>query len=75
MFTRAGIEAQQANLLFSVTESNKAKQNMIKKGVKAMDIVDEDKWSKIAMDKVWPKFYKDVGGKQAVDAVVKALGR
>lgn len=75
MFTRAGIEAQQANLLFSVTESNKAKQNMINKGVKAMDIVDEDKWSKIAMDKVWPKFYKDVGGKQAVDAVVKALGR
>ncbi len=75
MFTRAGIEAQQANLLFSVTESNKAKQNMINKGVKAMDIVDEDKWSQIAMDKVWPKFYKDVGGKQAVDDVVKALGR
>lgn len=31
MFTRAGIEAQQANLLFSVTESSKAKANMVKK--------------------------------------------
>ncbi|MBT4265029.1 MAG: TRAP transporter substrate-binding protein [Deltaproteobacteria bacterium] len=75
MFTRAGIEAQQANLLFSVTESSKAKANMVKKGVTAMDIEDEEKWSQIAMDKVWPMFYKDVGGKAAVDKVVKALGR
>jgi len=51
MFTRAGIEAQQANLLFSVTKSEDAKQNMIKKGVKYLEIEDEDKWSKIAMTK------------------------
>ncbi|NQW00068.1 MAG: TRAP transporter substrate-binding protein [Rhodospirillales bacterium] len=75
MFTRAGIEAQQANLLFSVTESSKAKESMVKKGVTAMDIEDEGEWSKIAMDKVWPIFYKDVGGKGEVDKVVKALGR
>lgn len=75
MFTRAGIEAQQANLLFSLTESDKAKQSMVKKGVTAMDIENEDEWAKIAMDKVWPKFYGSVGGKDKVDAVVKALGR
>jgi tripartite ATP-independent transporter DctP family solute receptor len=75
MFTRAGIEAQQANLLFSVTKSEDAKQNMIKKGVKYLEIEDEDKWSKIAMDKVWPQFYDTVGGKGEVDKVVKALGR
>ena len=75
MFTRAGIEAQQANLLFSVTKSEDAKQNMIKKGVEYLEITDEDKWSKIAMDKVWPQFYDTVGGKSEVDNVVKALGR
>ncbi|HCY84017.1 MAG TPA: C4-dicarboxylate ABC transporter substrate-binding protein [Desulfobacteraceae bacterium] len=74
MFTRAGIEAQQYNLLFSVTEAETAKQNMIKKGVEHMEIEDEDQWVKIAMDKVWPKFYDSVGGKPAVDEVVKALG-
>jgi len=75
MFTRAGIEAQQFNLLFSVTEAETAKQNMIKKNVKYLEIEDEDQWSKLAMDKVWPKFYDTVGGKPAVDEVLKALGR
>ncbi|ACN13439.1 DctP1 [Desulforapulum autotrophicum HRM2] len=75
MFTRAGIEAQQYNLLFSVSESEKAKQKMIEKGVEYMEIQDEDQWAKIAMDQVWPKFYDSIGGKVAVDDVVKALGR
>lgn len=75
MFTRAGIEAQQYNLLFSVAGAETAKQNMIKEGVAYNEIEDEDQWSKIAMEKVWPKFYDTVGGKPAVDDVVKALGR
>ncbi len=75
MLTRAGIEAQQFNLLFSVTEAETAKQNMISKGVKYNEIADEDQWSKAAMDAVWPQFYDSVGGKEVVDKVVKALGR
>jgi tripartite ATP-independent transporter DctP family solute receptor len=75
MFTRAGIEAQQYNLLFSVSEAETAKQNMIANGVAYNDIEDEDQWSAIAMDQVWPMFYDSVGGKDEVDAVVKALGR
>ena len=75
LFTRAGIEAQQFNLLFSVTRSEEARQNMMKKGVEYMDIEDEDQWSIMAIDAVWPKFYDSVGGKAEVDAVVKALGR
>jgi len=75
MFTRAGIEAQQYNLLFSVTAAETAKQNMISKGVAHNEIEDEDQWSKIAMEQVWPKFYDSVGGKPAVDEVIKALGR
>ena len=75
LFTRAGIEAQQYNLLFSVTKSEEARQNMMKKGVEYMDIEDEDQWSKIAMEKVWPMFYDSVGGKEEVDKALKALGR
>jgi tripartite ATP-independent transporter DctP family solute receptor len=73
MFTRAGIEAQQANLLFSVTKSEAAKQNMINKGVEYMEIEDEEKWSALAVEQVWPKFYDSVGGKAEVDKVVKVL--
>lgn len=75
MFTRAGIEAQEYNLLFSVTKSEAAKQTMIAKGVKYNEVEDEAEWSKIAMEKVWPQFYDTVGGKAEVDNVVKALGR
>ena len=75
MFTRAGIEAQQYNLLFSVTKSEEARQNMIKKGVEYFEVEDEDQWAKTAVDAVWPKFYDSVGGKAEVDNVVKALGQ
>lgn len=75
MFIRAGIEAQEYNLLFSVTKSEAAKQNMIAKGVKYNEVEDEAEWSKIAVAKVWPKFYDTVGGKAEVDKVLKALGR
>lgn len=73
MFTRAGIEAQQMNLLFSLTTSETARQNMMKKGVEYLEIEDEAQWSTIAMEAVWPKFYESVGGKAEVDKVVKAL--
>jgi tripartite ATP-independent transporter DctP family solute receptor len=74
MITRAGLEAQQFNLLTAVSVAEKAKQNMVKNGVEYMEIEDEDQWVKIAMEKVWPKFYDTIGGKAAADEVVKALG-
>ena len=74
MLTRAGLEAQQFNLLTAVSVAEKAKQNMISKGVEHMEIEDEDQWAKLAMEKVWPKFYDSIGGKAAADEVVKALG-
>jgi len=74
MLTRAGLEAQQFNLLTAVSVAEKAKQNMISKGVEHMEIEDEDQWAELAMEKVWPKFYDSIGGKAAADEVVKALG-
>ncbi len=74
MITRAGLEAQQFNLLTAVSVAEKAKQNMVKNGVEHMELEDEDQWVKIAMENVWPKFYDTIGGKAAADEVVKALG-
>ena len=74
MITRAGLEAQQYNLLTAVSVAEEAKQNMVKNGVEYLELEDEDQWVKVAMDKVWPKFYDEIGGKAAADEVVKALG-
>ena len=46
---------------------------MMGKGVEYMEIEDEDQWSKLAVENVWPKFYDSVGGKAEVDNVVKLL--
>jgi tripartite ATP-independent transporter DctP family solute receptor len=74
MITRAGLEAQQYNLLTAVSVAEESKQNMVEKGVEYMELEDEDQWVKIAMENVWPKFYDSIGGKAAADDVVKALG-
>lgn len=46
---------------------------------KGMEIVDpangEKEWIAKATAAVWPKFYKSVGGKDKVNAVLKSLGR
>ncbi len=70
---RAGIEAQQYCLLFQMEESNKALQAMIDTGMEFCELSDEDKMVDLAIEKVWPKFYKKVGGKAVVDEVVKEL--
>ncbi len=70
---RAGIEAQQYCLLFQTLESGKAKQGMIDAGVTVHTLKDEDAWRKLAMEKIWPKYYDFVGGKEVVDRVVREL--
>ncbi len=36
---------------------------------------DEDQWAKKAQEAVWPKFYKQVGGKEKVNELLRSLGR
>ena len=44
-----------------------------------MEIVEpvggEEAWAKVAMERVWPRFYDTVGGKEKIDATQRALGR
>jgi len=73
LLIRAGIEAQQYVLLFQMEESDKALKAMMAAGMEFCELSDEDKMADLAIKKVWPKFYKQVGGKAVVDEVVKEL--
>lgn len=73
ILVRAGLEAQQYCILFQLEESDKALKAMIDAGMEYSEIADEDTMIKLAKEKVWPKFYDQVGGKQAVMDVVAEL--
>ncbi|WP_439861712.1 TRAP transporter substrate-binding protein [Pseudomonas sp. MBLB4136] len=70
---RAGLEAQQHALMFQISESGKAKGNMIANGIQVSTLEDEDKWIAIAKEKVWPQFYESIGGKENFDHVLEQL--
>jgi TRAP-type C4-dicarboxylate transport system substrate-binding protein len=73
ILVRAGIEAQQYCVLFQMEESEKALQAMLDAGMEYSEFSDEDKMIEVAMEKVWPKYYDKVGGKDAVMEVVAEL--
>lgn len=73
ILVRAGIEAQQYCVLFQMEESEKALQAMLDAGMEYSEFSDEDKMIEVAKEKVWPKYYDKVGGKEAVMEVVAEL--
>ncbi|VFQ42935.1 TRAP transporter substrate-binding protein [Desulfoluna butyratoxydans] len=73
ILTRAGIEAQQYNLLFQVSEASKAKEAMAAAGVQMDNLTDEEEWIRLAKEKVWPEFYDFIGGKALIDRVEATL--
>ena len=36
-------------------------------------LTDEDEWARRARERVWPKFYDQVGGKGAVDELLRTI--
>ena len=73
ILTQAGIEAQQYNLLFQVTEASNAKAAMEAAGVQMDNLTDEEEWIRLAKEKVWPEFYDFIGGKAMLDKVQATL--
>ncbi len=72
----AGKEATEYTLAWLTEKEAKIKEDLIAKYDMQIDVLtDEDQWIKNAQEKVWPKFYKQVGGKEAVNELLKALGR
>lgn len=73
IIVRSALEAQQYAMLFQITEADKAKQNMIKNGVKVSILEDEDAWIKIAQEKVWPKYYDLIGGRDTFEEIMEQI--
>ena len=52
------------------------KKDLIEKGMEIQDPADgEAEFIKLATEKVWPKYYETIGGKEKLNTVLKELGR
>lgn len=71
----AGKAAQEAVLKYQIEESGKAKEDLIKLGIQVSQLEDEEAWKKLAVDNVWPEMADFVGGKDAINAFLKACGK
>lgn len=71
----AGQEAQKAVLAYQIKEAGTAKEELIKDGLQVTVLEDETEWKNAAVSKVWPEMADFVGGKDAINAFLKACGK
>ncbi len=71
----AGRDAQEYCLAFQLTEGVKARQRVIESGVLVSQLEDEEDWKRAAVSKVWPEMEAFVGGKDAINAFLSAIGK
>ena len=73
---RAGKDAMEHERQFILLKEDEIKRELIKKGMEIMDPADNEKeWIEKATTKVWPQFYKSIGGKEKLDETLRFLGR
>jgi TRAP-type C4-dicarboxylate transport system substrate-binding protein len=73
---RAGREAQEFCRQFLILFEDSIENELKGKGLEILDPADGEKeWIEMATQTVWPKFYKSIGGKEKVDAALKAINR
>ena len=71
----AGRDAQEYCLAFQLTEGVKARQRVIESGVLVSQLEDEADWKRAAVSKVWPEMEAFVGGRDAINAFLSAIGK
>ena len=71
----AGKYAQEKVLKYQIEQANAAKKYLIDNGLQVSQLEDEDVWKKAAMEKVWPEMADFVGGKETINAYLKACGK
>ena len=57
------------------SNADAAKKYLIDNGLQVSQLEDEDVWKKAAMEKVWPEMADFVGGKETINAYLKACGK
>ena len=73
---RAGKEAQEFCRQFLILFEDEIENELSGKGLKIIEPADNEKaWIEKATKMVWPKYYKSIGGKEKVDAALKAINR
>ena len=72
LMIKAGEYAQNVVLDYELREAQESKKYLIDQGVVVLQLEDEDKWIKIAKEKVWPKVADFVGGKDFINEYLKA---
>ncbi|MBL8444047.1 MAG: TRAP transporter substrate-binding protein [Zoogloeaceae bacterium] len=72
----AGREATEHSFKYLLETEDQIRKDLTAKGMEISDPAnDEKEWIEKATTSVWPKFYKSIGGKEKLDAVLQALGR
>ena len=77
---KAILEAGEAATKFSAgylaETEERLKADLVARGMQIDDPANNEKeWIDAATSKVWPKFYKSIGGKEKLNAALKSLGR
>ena len=76
LILRVGKEAQEHCRQFLIIFEDSIENELKSKGLQILEPADGEKeWIDKATKEVWPKYYKSVGGKEKVDAALKAVGR
>ncbi len=75
LMVAAGRAAQEAVLKYQTEEGGKVKEALIKQGLIVDQLQDEEKWKEAAISKVWPEMADFVGGKAAINAYLKTIGK
>ena len=75
ILTEAGRYAQEKVLKYQIKEADAAKKYLISNGLQVSQLEDEDMWKKAAIEKVWPEMADFVGGKEVINAYLKACGK
>ena len=60
---------------YQIEQADAAKKYLIDNGLQVSQLEDEDVWKKAAMEKVWPEMADFVGGKETINAYLKACGK
>lgn len=75
IFVDGGIYAQEEVLKFQIAEAQAAKDALIAAGLVVDQLEDEAAWKEAALEKVWPEMANEVGGKDAINAYLGAMGK
>jgi tripartite ATP-independent transporter DctP family solute receptor len=72
----AGKEATDYSIGYLRDQEISIKKNLVSEYEMQLDTLeDEPTWIKKAQQSVWPKFYKEIGGKEKVNKLLRNLGR